>query len=98
VLGDRSTLYKYINPHLLAVATVQDSTNTVAVHLIDGITGRAIWTAQHVGEVEVKDAVSVTLTENWLVYSFSEKGLEGKQTKMISVELFEDMTPEIKAS
>jgi hypothetical protein len=98
VLGDRSTLYKYINPHLLAVATLEDLSETLVVHLIDVVSGGIIWEGRHSGDVETLAPVAVSLTENWLTYSYSEKDLEGKQTKIVSVELFENATQEVKAS
>ena len=56
VLPDRSTLRKYLNPHLLAVATNR------GVYLIDSITGLLVWNGD-------QPATSIALSENWLVYS-----------------------------
>jgi hypothetical protein len=89
VLGDRSTLYKYLNPHVLALASVDDAAGSATVYLIDGVTGTLLWTASHIGTVDTASGVTVTITENWLVYSFSDLEAEGKQTRLISVEFFE---------
>lgn len=62
------------------------------------ITGGVVWEGRHSGDVEISAPVAVSLTENWLTYSYSEKDLEGKQTKVVSVELFENATQEVKAS
>lgn len=91
-------LYKYIDPHLVAIATVQDETASLVIHLIDTVTGSLVWTAQHAGEADSSAPVALSLTENWLVYSFSEKKSEGRHTQVVSVELFENATREEKAS
>lgn len=98
VLGDRSTLYKYINPHLIAIATLQDAQASLFIHLIDTVTGTLVWESQHDGDVEVSAPLAISLTENWLTYSYSDKGLEGKQTKVVSVEFFDSSPQEVKAS
>lgn len=98
VLGDRSTLYKYINPHLLAIATLEDASATLVIHLVDAVNGGLVWEAKHSGDVVASAPVAVALTENWLVYSYSEQDLEGKQTKIVSVELFENVAKEVKTS
>ncbi len=54
-LGDKATLYKYLNPHLILVTTVD------TVHIIDSSTGTFVYTAQ----VPNPKAIMV---ENWLVY------------------------------
>lgn len=98
VLGDRSTLYKSIDPHLLAVVTLEESTATLVVHLIDIITGTLVFESRHVQEAGSSGPVAVSLTENWLAYSYTAEGSEGKHTRIVSVELFENVTKEEKAS
>lgn len=90
VLGDRSTLYKYINPHLIAVATVASSRSAMTIYAIDAVTGSLIWQARHEGDVDTTAPISIALTENWLVYAFSEKGPAGGHTRIVSTEMYED--------
>ncbi|KAJ2805945.1 hypothetical protein H4R20_001886 [Coemansia guatemalensis] len=45
VLGDRSVRYKYINPHLMTLAT--QGPDGVAVYLIDRVSGRLLHSATH---------------------------------------------------
>lgn len=33
--------------------------------------------------------MSVAIAENWLVYAFAEKGSSGRQTRIVSTEIFE---------
>jgi len=58
VLGDKTTLYKYMNPHLTVV------TSSTHVYVVDALTGSIIHSAQ----VESARAIMV---ENWLVYAWS---------------------------
>lgn len=88
VLGDRSTLFKYLNPHAVALAVASDAASTVALHVLDVKTGNVIWTAVESVAPGSADAVSVTLVDNWLVYSVVDQGVMGGHTKLVSVELF----------
>lgn len=87
VLGDRSTLYKYLNPHLTAVTTATSQAPIICgVHLVDTVKGTLVYHATvppSVGKCDVK----VTLTENWLVYSYYDDAHKGQM--VVSVELYE---------
>ena len=87
VLGDRSTLFKYLNPHAVAMAVANDAANTVSMHVLDVRTGNVVWTAIESVAPGSGDAVSVTLVDNWLVYSVVDQGAMGGHTKLVSVEL-----------
>ena len=94
VLGDRTTLYKYLNPHLFAVTTVsKPSPNAVcSIYLVDGSKGSVIY---HASVVSTRGAcdIQAELTENWLVYGYYDEDFAGNhQTKgyrIISVEMYE---------
>uniref|UniRef100_A0A8C3GP43 ER membrane protein complex subunit 1 n=1 Tax=Cairina moschata TaxID=8855 RepID=A0A8C3GP43_CAIMO len=68
VMGDRSVLYKSLNPNLLAVVT--ESTDThhertfVGIYLIDGVTGRIIHSSV---QKKAKGPVHMVHSENWVV-------------------------------
>uniref|UniRef100_A0A669QX33 ER membrane protein complex subunit 1 n=1 Tax=Phasianus colchicus TaxID=9054 RepID=A0A669QX33_PHACC len=68
VMGDRSVLYKSLNPNLLAVVT--ESTDThhertfVGIFLIDGVTGRIIHSSV---QKKAKGPVHIVHSENWVV-------------------------------
>ena len=44
VLGDRSVLYKYLNPNLIAFASVSEDTlkPSTFIYIIDGVTGELL--------------------------------------------------------
>ncbi|KAG6829349.1 hypothetical protein H0H92_004715 [Tricholoma furcatifolium] len=100
VLGDRTTLYKYLNPRLFVVLTAPAPKTvhgkTCGLYLVDAVKGTVVYRVSlpalnGVGK-EACD-VKATLSENWLVYHYYDPDWEGaglsKGWKMISVELYE---------
>ncbi|KAI0651032.1 DUF1620-domain-containing protein [Trametes meyenii] len=97
VLGNRTTLYKYLNPNLVGVVTgpsasvpVSDRA-TCAVYLLDGAKGTVIYHSVLPSVGGVCD-VEATLVENWLVYHYydNEDGPgQAKGYRVVSVELYE---------
>lgn len=69
VLGDRSVMYKYINPHLLAVATVSHERSTASIYLLDSVSGAVLHTATH-SSVDTTIPLVLTISENWIVYTY----------------------------
>ena len=87
VLGDRSVLYKYLNPNLIGVVTTgQDSQKVsfVNVYLIDTVTGSIINSFNH---KRCKGPVHIVHSENWFFYSYYN--LKYRRSEVASVELFE---------
>jgi hypothetical protein len=76
VLGDRSVLYKYLNPYLVAITTYQKSPNTLdrgqlSIHLLDTVSGRIVYTMEHENiKVSANEKVCIVISENWVVYSY----------------------------
>jgi hypothetical protein len=69
VLGDRSVLYKYLNPNLIGVVTTgQDSQKVpfINLYLIDTITGSIINSFNH---KRCRGPVHIVHSENWFVVS-----------------------------
>ncbi|XP_076766760.1 ER membrane protein complex subunit 1 isoform X2 [Xylocopa sonorina] len=87
VLGDRSVLYKYINPNLVAIVTEgvgHTHRNTLNLYLLDVVSGAMIFSIMH---KRVRGPVHVVHSENWIVYSyFNEKS---RRTEIASLELYE---------
>ncbi|XP_049962865.1 ER membrane protein complex subunit 1 isoform X2 [Schistocerca serialis cubense] len=87
VLADRSVLYKYINPNLVAVATqgfdpVQKY--ILNIYLVDAVSGAVVFSASH---KRAREPVYVVHSENWVLYSyFSEKS---RRTEIVTLELYE---------
>ncbi|XP_076226646.1 ER membrane protein complex subunit 1 isoform X2 [Nomia melanderi] len=87
VLSDRSVLYKYINPNLVAIVTEgvgYTHKNTLNLYLLDVVSGAMIFSIIH---KRVRGPVHIVHSENWIVYSyFNEKS---RRTEIASLELYE---------
>ncbi|KAJ3153065.1 hypothetical protein HDU86_005363 [Geranomyces michiganensis] len=89
VLGNRSVLYKYLNPNLLALATIKTAggvtpgssgfTSTVYAYLVDTVTGTVHYRSEHEGAGHVWPGVPSVFVEqrdNWAVLSYWNHGPE----------------------
>ena len=91
VLGNRTTLYKYLNPRLFTVLTASPSRSMCGIYVVDSMKGTLVYHAEVRSSLrgcEIKTA----LTENWLVYHYYENNwTEGgaKGYRMVSVEFYE---------
>lgn len=85
VTGDKSTLYKYLNPHLVVYTTLNTQRSQAKIYIVDTISGKQIYTAV-IRDVVTEKGVRVTMTENWLVYSW----LDQSGWRIGSTELYED--------
>ncbi|KIP12195.1 hypothetical protein PHLGIDRAFT_62449 [Phlebiopsis gigantea 11061_1 CR5-6] len=93
VLGDRTTLYKYLNPNLIGVltATLGGPAPTCGVYVVDVVKGSTLYHSvlpAASGRCDVKAA----FVENWLVYHYydDEAGREqAKGYRVVSVEFYE---------
>ncbi|KAG1651303.1 ER membrane protein complex subunit 1 [Nymphon striatum] len=73
VMGDRSVLYKYLNPNLAVVITEGidiSSKPYISLYLIDGVTGNIIHSVIH---RRVHGPVHVVHSENWIVSTRTTK-------------------------
>jgi hypothetical protein len=99
VLGNRATLYKYLNPHLTVVLTSSPRSRTCGIYVLDVVKGSIIYHASVPAAGGVCD-VQATLTENWLVYHYFDDELPGvgqsKGYRVISVEFYEGNGPDDK--
>ncbi|XP_071489388.1 ER membrane protein complex subunit 1-like [Diadema antillarum] len=87
VLGDRSVLYKYLNPNLVAVVTEGEEIGSkphISVYLIDVVTGAIVFSADH---KRVQGPVHIVHTENWVVYQFWNSRF--RRNEITVLELFE---------
>ncbi|KAK8074895.1 hypothetical protein PG997_009558 [Apiospora hydei] len=69
VLGDRSVLYKYLNPNTLVVAGIDEASSTMTLYLLDSVSGEVLTSSTHQGVDPNKD-ISCAITENWFACSF----------------------------
>ena len=71
-LGDRNVLYKYLNPNLVWITTVNAELSIGNFFLLDSASGAVIHSISHPSVDTDKPIVSV-ISENWFAYSlFSE--------------------------
>ena len=90
VMADRSVLFKYINPNLAFVLTEgQDSSGKgfINIFLLDLVTGRTIFSANH---KRVQGPYHAVHSENWVVYTYFNEKL--RRGELGSLELFEGKT------
>ncbi|KAJ3303622.1 hypothetical protein HDU76_005326, partial [Blyttiomyces sp. JEL0837] len=79
VLGNRSVIYKYLNPNLLAVATVKETSDssTVYLYLIDTITGSIYHRSEYLGAGHAGKGVSsihLIQVDNAIFMTYFNKG------------------------
>ncbi|KAG2355552.1 hypothetical protein BDR07DRAFT_1613621 [Suillus spraguei] len=100
VLGNRKTLYKYLNPHLTLVLTSFLPSSTCGIYVLDVVKGSVIYHASVPAAGGVCD-VQATLTENWLVYYYFDDEFSGtgqsKGYRVVSVEFYEGDGPDDKS-
>jgi len=99
VVGNRTTLYKYLNPHLSAVTTV--SSTACGVYVIDVAKGNIVYHASiATNKGKGRCDLHVALVENWLVYVYWDEEYEWvgqtKGQKLVTVELYEGSIPDDK--
>ena len=100
VLGDRSTLFKYLSPNVIFVAASPTTFDVagagdassdaslasfVLVHLIDAATGRVLYRVKH---PEARGPVHAVVCENWVVYHYYNT--RGGRFAMSVLEMFDD--------
>ncbi|KAF2896776.1 hypothetical protein ILUMI_09394 [Ignelater luminosus] len=87
VLADRSVLYKYVNPNLLAIATIKDDSihkHVLNIYLVDGVTGLIVYSTVH---KRADKPVHLVHSENWLVYSYYNERF--RRIELGAIELYE---------
>ncbi|KAL5013663.1 hypothetical protein ScPMuIL_007933 [Solemya velum] len=93
VLGDRSVLYKYLNPNLVVVtaegeesgaALQKGPSNFVNIYLVDAITGHILFHATH---HRAKGPINIVHSENWIVYNYFNQ--KNRRHEIAVLELYE---------
>lgn len=98
VLGDRTVLYKYLNPNIILVTTVSEEASKASFYLLDSVSGDVLHSSSHEG-VDTTQPITSALTENWFVYSLwsdisSTAALpSSKGYQLVVSELFESAVP-----
>uniref|UniRef100_A0AC35THD8 ER membrane protein complex subunit 1 n=1 Tax=Rhabditophanes sp. KR3021 TaxID=114890 RepID=A0AC35THD8_9BILA len=85
VLGDSSVLYKYQNPHMIAIAFASSKTHLITdVILLDTITGKVLYKSEL---VSASLPIKMVLVDNWLALSYFN--FKQRRQQMSVVELFD---------
>ncbi|OJD21530.1 hypothetical protein ACJ73_07129 [Blastomyces percursus] len=93
VLGDRSVLYKYLNPNLALITAAGDS--TASFYLLDAISGQVLHSITQTG-VDTNQPIATALSENWFSYSLwadVTNSSESKGYQLVISELYESPIP-----
>ena len=91
VLGDRSVMYKYLNPSLLLITATNTDTSTLMLYLLDSISGAVLQTLTH-SYVDTTQPISATMSEHWFAYTFFST-TESVGYKLFIAELYESGIP-----
>ncbi|CAB4061283.1 EMC1 [Lepeophtheirus salmonis] len=87
VMADRSVLFKYVNPNLVAVLAESVDLGSITLLLVDMVTGRILFSLSH---KRVSGPFTLVHSENWIVYSYYNE--KSRRTEVGSLELFEGNT------
>eukprot|EP01147_Barroeca_monosierra_P000382 gene383-3731_t len=93
VLSDKAVLYKYLNPNLIAFATLSPyvkKSAVMTVYLLDTVKGTFIERLQLEG---VRGPVHLCMSENWLLYGYRNR--KSKRHELSMIEMF-DSTNKLK--
>jgi len=80
VPGDRSTMFKYVNPNVFFIAT--DDGRGIHAHLVEGVSGRIIYRVHH---AKAKGPVFASLCENWITYSYYDTDAQRHAISVLEV-------------
>ncbi|KAJ6257533.1 hypothetical protein Dda_7318 [Drechslerella dactyloides] len=86
VLGDRSVMYKYINPHVVLLISSVESTSTIYLYLLDSVSGAVLHTSTQT-DVDTSRPIVATMAENWYVYSYYSRST-AKGTHIVVTDFF----------
>lgn len=92
ILGDRTVLYKYLYPNVVAVASVDGSTLQITV--LDTVTGNTLYQSEHTDAVKFSDIV---FGEYWITYSYVSGGAV-PGPKLVTCDFYESTTPNERKS
>ncbi|XP_050436738.1 ER membrane protein complex subunit 1 isoform X2 [Adelges cooleyi] len=87
VMSDRSVLYKYINPNMVAVLTLTPDTthkSVLTLHLLDTVSGIIIYSVAH---NRATHPIHLIHSENWLLCSYYND--KNRRTEITSYELYD---------
>ncbi|XP_050532938.1 ER membrane protein complex subunit 1 isoform X2 [Daktulosphaira vitifoliae] len=87
VMSDRSVLYKYINPNMVAILTLAPDTthkSVLTLHLLDTVSGIIVYSVVH---KRATYPIHLVHSENWLLCSYYND--KNRRTEIASYELYD---------
>ncbi|KAI9828208.1 MAG: hypothetical protein M1819_004599 [Sarea resinae] len=100
VLGDRSVMYKYLNPNLVLVTATSKSTSTATFYILDSVSGDILYSTIHQG-VDTSRPIVSAMSENWFTYSLwgdISSATASKGYQLVFAELYESSLPNDRGS
>lgn len=92
ILGNRTVLYKYLNPNLAGYIIANEKTNHLIFNIIDTVTGDILYFALHDDMPNFDMPVNIVFGEYWCIYTyFSHYPLP--EQRIVVVEMYESLTP-----
>jgi hypothetical protein len=94
VLGDRRVLYKYLDPNLALLATVNEAKKSANFYVLNTISGTILYSNAH-SDVDLQSPISSIVSENWFAYSYTSDASDTspKGHQLVVGELFESLVP-----
>ncbi|VDK88992.1 unnamed protein product, partial [Litomosoides sigmodontis] len=86
VLGNRSVLYKYVNPNLVAIAALDSVNSVLQIYLIDAVSGYIVYSGK---QNKITGPIHLVHCENWLAYSYWNE--KGRRMEVAVLELYEGL-------
>ncbi|KAF5329635.1 hypothetical protein D9619_009267 [Psilocybe cf. subviscida] len=102
VLGNRTTLYKYLNARAFLLTTANAPLGTCGLRVVDGAKGTVLYTTEVKATPGKGCDIKAHLVENWLVYHYYEGEVGGGTAadstgyRMVTVEFYEGTQPDEK--
>ncbi|CDO92703.1 unnamed protein product [Kluyveromyces dobzhanskii CBS 2104] len=97
ILGNRTVLYKYLNPNVGGHLIANSEENSLLLEIFDTVTGESLYSAKHEESVDLSSPINIVIGEYWCVYSYlSMKPLP--EQKLVVVELYESLLPDERKS
>lgn len=86
LLGNKTALYKYLNPNMIAVGTTrrdgESNSSTLSVYFIDTVSGRIVYSVNHKAS-SGDNGFSIVGVDNWAAYTYwSEKSHRYEMTAL----------------
>lgn len=86
VLGDRSVLYKYSNPNLIAILSSNPDETLLRINLFDSVSGLLVYSGRY---TRANPPFHMVHCENWIVISYWND--KARRTEIGVIELFEGL-------